>query len=85
MKTALTILNEYLKLKRVRKDGYGYFFGTEENLIRAMEEYAEQVKNNFIKPNVSNSYCPKGCKGLCYTHDDRITQSCCECGETWAI
>ena len=45
MKTALTILNEYLKLKRVRKDGYGYFFGTEENLIRAMEDYAEQVKD----------------------------------------
>ncbi len=29
------------------------------------------------------SSCPKGCKGLTYTHDDRITKSCCQCCHEW--
>lgn len=65
-------------------------FMEEGEVIQALTEkkFIEVMKQaNFISSNppVISSYCPKGCKGLCYTHDDRITQSCCECGETWAI
>jgi len=53
-------------------------------VIDLLKREADSFKN-LNKAPVIGSYCPKGCKGLCYTHDDRITRSCCECGHAWAI
>jgi hypothetical protein len=69
---------------------------TESEFDKWVEEHVELLTEYNSQPKVSEEKereelrdelikCPKGCKGLVYTHDDHIHQSCCNCGEVWEI
>jgi hypothetical protein len=58
-----------------------YFGITGFTINKAIDDYIE----SFNPPVRTVQDCPNGCEGLTYTHDDKVTKSCCTCNKEYKL